>query len=168
MFREAEEIGLRFECNGCRQCCCGGPGYVWLSKQDLSALSAGLGLNEQAFFATYCRRVRVQDGYVLSLNERTDYSCVFLCDSGCKIYKFRPVQCRTYPFWSEVLETSLTWSEEGNACPGIGTGRLYTPEEIYQSIVLRRVNPPLKFEIPVEFEIPAQPDGPDGEGNKSE
>jgi len=75
------------------------------------------------------------------------------------------VQCKTYPFWSEVLETSLKWSEEGNACPGIGTGHLYTPEEIYESILLRRVNPPLKFEIPVGFEIPAEADG---ESKKSE
>lgn len=143
MFREAEEDGLRFECNGCRQCCGGGPGYVWLSKSDLQDLSSLFEMDDDDFVKVYCRKVRVQEGYAISLKERKDFSCIFLEAHGCGVYDHRPAQCRSYPFWSEILESDVSWQEEAKNCPGIGAGRLYTPQEIYENIRLRRKNHPM-------------------------
>ena len=41
-------------------------------------------------------------------------SCVFLGDDGklCGIYEARPVQCRTYPFWPNILQSMESWNEE--------------------------------------------------------
>ena len=40
-------------------------------------------------------------------------SCIFLDDENkCTIYEARPVQCRTYPFWPNVLQSVESWNDE--------------------------------------------------------
>ena len=43
-----------------------------------------------------------------------DGSCIFLGDDGkmCTIYEARPVQCRTYPFWPNIMQSKEKWDEE--------------------------------------------------------
>lgn len=48
----------------------------------------------------------------------------------CRIYSVRPKQCRTFPFWDDVLESEMNWQMYKENCPGIGNGRSYTAEEI--------------------------------------
>lgn len=55
--------------------------------------------------------------------------CIFW-QGGCTIYKERPRQCRTFPFWGENLGTRGEWKGLKAFCPGIGTGKLYPLEEI--------------------------------------
>jgi len=145
VFEEAEKNGLRFECTGCRQCCGGSPGYVWLSKLDIDDLSPSLGLSVDDFIASYCKKVRTEQGYAISLRETRDYSCIFLGEQGCDIYAHRPIQCRTYPFWDEILTGPDAWQREGDSCPGIDAGRLHRPSEIMGEIILRRSNPRLEL-----------------------
>ena len=49
--------GLKFTCSGCGDCCTGAPGYVWVNKQEVSALAklveAGHGSFEDLFFKEY-------------------------------------------------------------------------------------------------------------------
>ncbi len=33
-------------------------------------------------------------------------------------------QCRTFPFWPEIVERRATWKQTGRSCPGIGKGEL--------------------------------------------
>ena len=35
----------------------------------------------------------------------------------CKLYQARPTQCRTWPFWQEVVESAETWDQAANGCP---------------------------------------------------
>ena len=55
---------------------------------------------------------------------------MFLKKGRCSVYKARPAQCRTCPFWAENM-TPLKWENDvASYCPGIGKGRLYTSREI--------------------------------------
>jgi Fe-S-cluster containining protein len=117
--------GLRFSCTKCGHCCGGAPGYVWVDVTEIDRLAAFLGLSRDDFARRYVRRV----GRKYSLIEKVNYDCVFWED-GCKVYAARPTQCRTYPFWPEVIETEAAWNEESQSCPGIGRGKFYPIEAI--------------------------------------
>jgi len=42
----------------------------------------------------------------------------------------RPQQCRTYPFWPEIVETRGAWQEEARRCEGMGRGPVIPLAEI--------------------------------------
>lgn len=114
--------GLKFSCTRCGACCTGTPGYVWVGPQEIVRLAGHLGLTMEQFGRTYLRRVRDY----LSLIEKPNYECVFWDGvAGCTVYESRPTQCRTWPFWSENLETPEDWERTRRACPGSGQGELY-------------------------------------------
>lgn len=120
--------GLRFTCTQCGDCCTGAPGFVWVTKEEIAALAAAVGLDCEAFEEQYVRRV----GARKSLKEFPNGDCV-LFDSQtrrCTAYAARPRQCRTWPFWESNLRTPADWQRTCQACPGSGQGRLYTLEEI--------------------------------------
>ena len=43
---------------------------------------------------------------------------------GCSIHPAKPTQCRTFPFWPELVESKSEWNRTGRYCPGIGKGPL--------------------------------------------
>jgi len=117
--------GLSFSCTQCGDCCTGAPGHVWVTKAEIAALAAQVGLSIESFGARYLRRV----GNRHSLVERENGDCVFY-DRGCTVYSARPTQCRTFPFWSENLKTRDAWQEVAGECPGVGRGRFYPLSEV--------------------------------------
>ena len=50
--------------------------------------------------------------------------CHFLKDGGCAVHAAKPVQCRTFPFWPELVDDEVEWHKTGAFCPGIGQGEL--------------------------------------------
>lgn len=120
--------GLRFECTGCGDCCSGEPGYVWVGDEEIRQMAVHLEISVEAFEERFIRRI----GRQKSLIEYPGGDCVFLeRDSRrCSVYAARPVQCRTWPFWTSNLQSRKAWRETCQACPGSGQGRLYTLEEI--------------------------------------
>ncbi len=118
--------GLRFSCTKCGRCCTGGPGAVWVTLDDINRISEHLGVDSREFSR---RCVRLIDDR-LSLIERTNYDCILLRDNKCSAYPVRPLQCRTFPFWQEIMDDELHWIEATAFCPGVGNGRLYTAEEV--------------------------------------
>jgi Fe-S-cluster containining protein len=130
--------GLAFGCTRCSKCCTGEPGYVFLSKTDLSRLLDHFSLAFRVFYREYCRLVNVGEGFAISLRERSDHACIFWGNEGCSVYEARPIQCSTYPFWSSILSTSEAWEEEAKDCPGIGGGSLHGREEIENALYARR------------------------------
>ncbi|MEX2169639.1 MAG: YkgJ family cysteine cluster protein [Pirellulales bacterium] len=129
--------GLKFQCTGCGDCCTGAPGYVWLNQADTEALAAEVGLSVVEFERRYVRNVGVRK----TLKERKNYDCVFLDGDTrkCKVYKARPRQCRTWPFWDSNLRTPETWAATCDVCPGSGTGKLYQLEVIEEQRSVIRV-----------------------------
>ena len=127
--------GLCFSCTQCSHCCKDEPGVVLLSKDDLKLLADWANLTPEQFELVYCRWVEFEDGNeYLSLREKSNYDCIFWENGGCLAYSARPVQCRTYPFWTHVLKDEETWNKRGKECPGINRGAHHTKEEIEEQL----------------------------------
>ena len=89
--------------------------------------------------------MQVDGGKALSLIEKQKYDCVFLESGKCSVYQARPIQCRTYPFWEEILKSEKAWNEEAAYCPGIGKGNIIPPEKAAEALLLARSNTRLLF-----------------------
>jgi len=122
--------GLAFECTQCGNCCTGPPGYVWVSKKEIRAIAQSLGRSDDWLPKSQLRRVRFR----YSLTEHRNGDCVFLErngeDVGCSIYAVRPLQCRTWPFWTTNLTSADAWNRSNRTCPGINRGKLHDFETI--------------------------------------
>jgi len=126
--------GLCFSCIRCSDCCRHESGYVFLSKEDASDLAAEFKMTYSQFVKKYCRWIPSAN-YTerLSLKEKSNYDCIFW-DSGCKVYKSRPLQCRAFPFWPNILKQKESWEKTGEECPGINRGELHKLREIEEFI----------------------------------
>lgn len=114
--------GLRFTCQpGCSKCC-EVSGYVYLTESDVENAAKYLQLPQAEFEGKYIyrtrhmRRIRKPRG--------KNKQCPFLADGGCSIHPVKPVQCRLFPFWPELVEDRKAWSQTATWCPGIGQGPL--------------------------------------------
>lgn len=117
--------GLRFTCTQCGNCCSGPPGYVWVTREDVKAIATFLGHRDGTLPPAHLRRV----GFRLSLTEKPGGDCIFLerrnGKAFCTIYEVRPRQCRTWPFWDELLKSRVAWDRAAENCPGMNHGRHY-------------------------------------------
>ena len=132
-FQRWYKDGRRFKCRPCGKCCGGGPGFVWTSEEEISAMAKELGMSRREFESTF---VRLVPGRGKTLKERPDYDCVLLGPNGkCLVYESRPIQCRTWPFWDACVETQKAWKKTVKRCPGcdVPDGKLYSQEEIDES-----------------------------------
>jgi Fe-S-cluster containining protein len=120
--------GLRFSCEQCGTCC-RGAGYVWLDLPTIAAIAEYLKLSPEDFTRKYVRRV----GTRLSLIEKPNYDCIVWDEQkGCIIYEVRPLQCRTFPFWHENLESPDAWRGVSRRCRGVGKGDAYSVQQIHR------------------------------------
>jgi Fe-S-cluster containining protein len=56
---------------------------------------------------------------------------VFLTERGtCGVYPARPTQCRTFPFWPDLVRGGRWTRRAHSLCEGVGSGRLHSPEEV--------------------------------------
>jgi Fe-S-cluster containining protein len=143
------EHGLKFTCTQCGNCCTGGPGFVWISDVEIERLAEHLQMTTAEVTKKYCRKVAGR----LSLKERRtkegNYDCVFLkeqpADAGsggpspsrrktCSVYSVRPLQCRTWPFWSGNLASPKAWNHAAKRCHGMGRGHRHFAREQIDSL----------------------------------
>ena len=116
-----EGFGYAFDpskCEGCEgRCCTGESGYIYVTAEEILALSNLLKLETQFFVEKYLYK----KGYKYSLKEvvcNDSYDCIFYdrVSKGCKVYEARPTQCRTFPFWDYFKQRVDELKDE---CPGI-------------------------------------------------
>jgi Fe-S-cluster containining protein len=124
--------GLHFDCNQCGECCSGpGEGYIWVAKPEIEFIAEHLKMTVEQLRQKYMRRVGLRTTII---EEPTSRDCIFLTEPagqrGCAIYRVRPSQCRSWPFWPENLKSPSAWNQAAQKCPGINRGRLYSFEEI--------------------------------------
>lgn len=97
----------------CQRCgaCCRWEGDVKVSADEISAIAAYLGMEEQDFIERYCRLRRDRRG--LSLIDAADGACIMLSPEGCRIQAVKPQQCIDFP---------QRWNFPGweKLCPGAG------------------------------------------------
>ena len=94
-----------------------------------------LGMSTSAFTKKLCDKM----GPAFHLKEDPkNPDCMFLKDKKCSVYEARPTQCRTWPFWPEVMPAKA-WKKEVLAfCPGIGKGRIWSAEEITENLTIQK------------------------------
>ena len=61
-------------------------------------------------------------------------NCIYLKDKKCSVYKARPTQCRTWPFWKENMNAKKWNNHIKNFCPGVGKGKKYSYDKILKKI----------------------------------
>lgn len=144
--------GLRFECQRCGACCSGSPGIVQFTEEEGLAMADELGIPFEALVDNFA----YQHGNLYFLKDfpcEYGYDCVMLqryesgAPSGCLVSRSKPVQCKTWPFWPEILYSKRTWEQAAKKCPGINKGRLHSLEEIQRQM---RQTPQPEFEPPEE------------------
>jgi Fe-S-cluster containining protein len=126
---EARKAGLRFECTQCGQCCTNRGDYqhLYVSDPEVVRLARFLGLLP----AEFRRRFTWVDEYgwtQVFLDER----CVFLDPQTmrCKVYPVRPTQCRTFPFWRDLVREGGWTDTAQRLCEGVGRGPAHPADAI--------------------------------------
>ncbi len=129
--------GLRFTCSQCGNCCSGPPGFVWISPEEIGRVAQHLEISAEEVVEKYCRKVSGR----FCLKERRHphhggYDCIFIKEEPaqekssavthprriCSVYAVRPLQCRTWPFWTGNLESRAAWESAAQRCPGMNRG----------------------------------------------
>ncbi|MCR6591362.1 Flagellin N-methylase [Campylobacter insulaenigrae] len=99
-----KDYNYTFNENACEKCggkcCTGDSGYIYASSEELDNIAKFLNLNFEDFQKNYLIKVR----FKFSLKEvryKDGYRCIFFdtIHKKCLIYKYRPKQCKTFPFW---------------------------------------------------------------------
>ncbi|MDR0315898.1 MAG: YkgJ family cysteine cluster protein [Treponema sp.] len=137
------DSGLRFSCVRCSACCRYDSGFVFLSQQDIFRLADECNMDYNQFEQAFCRWVPAGEGERLSLKEKSNYDCIFWKD-GCTVYRARPLQCRTFPFWESILCSAQAWEAAGSGCPGINAGALHSCDEVEEYVRKREAEPLLE------------------------
>jgi Fe-S-cluster containining protein len=100
-------------------------------------MARSLGLSYPAFLRTYAWRT--DQGWSLREKEKPNehgWDCVFLDRDSqpgkalCSIHAVRPRQCRTFPFWPEILASRRAWQKTARLCEGIGRGPLIPADQV--------------------------------------
>lgn len=109
--------GLRFKCTECGKCCTGAPGFIWVSEHEISEMAQFLAISVELFKRKYVRKR--DNRYALVEKKSQNNDCIFLKDKKCQIYHARPLQCRTFPWWKENLNSEESWQHAAQSCEGI-------------------------------------------------
>jgi uncharacterized protein len=96
-------------------------------------MAQSLNMSNLSFTKKYCDK---EDG-IYHLKDGQNGDCLFLKNNQCGVYEGRPTQCRTWPFWPEVMNAK-TWKKEVKSfCPGVGKGKTWTKAEIQQQLKIQ-------------------------------
>ena len=89
---------------------------------------------ESEFREIYTRSLRKGD---VSLREKSNGECILYHNGakegtsrGCSVYRHRPRQCRSWPFWRGVVHSPERWEEEAQGCPGMNQGTRHSASQI--------------------------------------
>lgn len=120
---------MKFRCQAsCGGKCCsakwdGKASFVFLTWRDRKNLVNFLGkkLEEFASFGEFAFTRFINRPSRQWFLNNTEKTCPFLKEGKCSVYEARPTQCRTFPFWPELMvnEPYKTLKE---FCPGVGEG----------------------------------------------
>ncbi len=122
--------GLRFQCTECGKCCTGSSSFVWVDEEEIAAMADFLHISVAAFKIKYIRRR--DNRYALVEKKSQNNACIFLKDKKCLVYKARPKQCSTFPWWNELLKSEESWRFAAQSCEGINDSAPLVP---YSQIV---------------------------------
>ncbi len=111
---------MRFACQPGCTACCQQKGFVYLTEEDLGRIAIHLRMTPADFERRYVYRTK----NLRRLRTPKATRCHFLKADGCSIHAVKPVQCRIFPFWPELVDSRKEWHKTAAWCPGIGKGDL--------------------------------------------
>jgi uncharacterized protein len=125
--------GVRFECQGSGKCCTshGEYGFVFLTLDDRKRFAKFLKISTTTFTKKYCDKT--DETWHLKEDPKNP-DCMYLKNKRCTVYEARPEQCRTWPFWPEVMKAKSWKTDVVSFCPGIGKGKVHSGNEIEASL----------------------------------
>jgi uncharacterized protein len=128
-----EQALLRFTCTRCGKCCSKkGDYHVYLTSREAERIRRNLKLSYNWFRRRYLRHLK-DGGLVLAQGEAG--GCIFLDSMGrCRVYRARPAQCSTYPFWPEIVNSKAAWHREALHCEGINRGNVVCVSRIRKAV----------------------------------
>ena len=104
----AESAQPYYQCVRCGNCC-RWPGDVNVTAEEVTAIAAYIGMDEQEFIETSTRLNSKRSG--LSIIDKPNGECLFLEGVNvCRIQPVKPVQCEgfpnawNFPGWQDVCE----------------------------------------------------------------
>lgn len=122
--------GIQFQCQGSGKCCTshGEYGFVFLTLSDRKRFAKYLKISTAEFTKTYCEKS--EQGVWHLKEDPKNPDCMFLKNKRCSAYEARPTQCRTWPFWPEVMNPKAWKKDVVSFCPGVNKGPIITGAEI--------------------------------------
>ena len=127
--------GLRFECTQCGKCCTGATGFVWISEDEMVSMALTLDMPLAIFKKRFIRSRDNRYTLIEKKNKNNKYDCIFLKNGKCEVYQNRPLQCRTFPWWQENLNSEESWCLAAVECEGIND---QAPLVSYETILINR------------------------------
>jgi uncharacterized protein len=109
---------MRFQCQKGCVACCEQKGEVYLTRDDIARLAAHLGISR----AEFRRRYLCGTAPLLRFRKQRHKACPFLQPDGCSVHAIKPMQCSSFPFWPELLNSARERREAKKYCPGLGRG----------------------------------------------
>lgn len=111
---------FRWSCTACGKCC-RGPGVVYFTAEDLKNIRAALKLSGAKWDRLQKRLIQKRkNGLFL---HHTARACALLGKDGkCTVYEVRPLQCRTFPFWTSSFESRESYEWLKDFCTGVKKG----------------------------------------------
>jgi Fe-S-cluster containining protein len=121
--------GVQFQCQGSGQCCTshGEFGFVFLTLEDRQRMAKVLKMRTAEFTKKHCDKT---GGIYHLREEKGKPDCMFLEGKRCGVYEGRPTQCRTWPFWPEVMDAKSWKKDVVDFCPGVDKGKIWSGDEI--------------------------------------
>lgn len=102
-----------------------------VSEAEAETLAAALNMSAAEFGRRFLRLVAGG----LALRDAVNGDCILQQPDGrCRAYVARPRQCRTFPWWPEIIASRESWEKAKRRCPGIGEGRLHSAAEIQAAL----------------------------------
>jgi Fe-S-cluster containining protein len=125
--------GIRFQCQGSGKCCTshGEFGFVFLTLKDRQNIAKLLKISTLRFTKTYCEK---KNGFFHIIERPENTDCLFLKKKQCTVYEARPTQCRTWPFWPEIMNARAWKKEIVDFCPGAGKGKVWSYPQIQEQL----------------------------------
>jgi len=122
--------GRKFSCTMCGNCCFGS-GVVHLREGEIEKMAQHLEIPIEEFVKKYNIKYSIELDKIVILITREQDRCPLLTeDNKCSVHAVKPVECITYPFWSELLDDEEEWEAAKAFCPGLDSGKKYSYKEI--------------------------------------
>ena len=122
----------------------------------MKAIATSLNLHLAEFVRQYTVEQENDEGQLLTtLKNKAGVGCALLGSDKktCIVYEARPIQCRTYPFWSQNMIGEAEWRAEASRCEGIDinnetsavitalpTAPVVAPETIVRQMIVSQIH----------------------------